>query len=562
VIRLVGWLGLPAYAVLLAYRALHPEGPDLHAASTLLAFVKDLLRQGFWQFVRFVPVGALAVFAMPTREGLGARTLGMAAPALVLGGATTCAVLAAVGGKPYAFPGVFTLAIPLLAVVFGVWVGMTLRRGVFATLLFLPKLALLGAVALAAGLFFLFTVLERQPLPFEAPEVTSADKRHLNELLRGRVEGSSDSRLELRLSPRDLDHLLAWGLAVGGRRAKARFDLPDDDILLEASARLPRIPRFLNVTARTHVRVVDGRLDLSAEDVRVGKLPLPRVVLFPAALLLEAGLRHDRGAVAVLKSIRRLTVEEGVLAVSCDRSSLPPGLLARFLYADAPTTADAAALRAQLANLQATVPRLPAEGEARLRAAVESAFKEAALRTRESDAVRENRAALLALGLVLGTPRLEPLTGRAIDPKALAALRRDCRGATLRGRRDWTKHFLVSAALTAAAFEGASDAAGLFKEELDADGGSGFSFGDLLADRAGAAFGQAATATPQSAQALQARVARGFVVEDVFPPADGLPEGIQDAELQQRYGGVGGPEYSRLAAEIERRIDALPVRRP
>jgi hypothetical protein len=561
VLRLLGWLGLPAYALLLAWRAHSPADPDLQSAGTLLALVKDALRQAFWQFVRFVPVGALAVFAMPAREGLGARTLGMALPGLALGVGAACGVLVAAGGKPYAFPGLFTLAIPLLAVAFGVWVGMTLRRGVLATLLFLPKLAVLGAVAAGAGLFFLYTVLGREPLPFEAPEITSADKKRLNAALRGQAGPASPS-LDLRLAPRDLDLLLAWGLSIGGHRAKARFDLPDDDVVLEASARVPRIPRYLNLGARAHVRVEEGRLDLSVEEVRVGKLAVPRAILYPAALLLEKGLQDDRRARALLRSIRRLSVEEGTLQVSCDRASLPPGFLARFLYGDAPTTADAAALRAQLANLQATAPRLPADGEGRLRTAVESAFKEAALRTRESDAVRQNRAAVLALGLVLGTPRLEPLTGRVIDPKALFALRRAYRGATLRGRSDWTKHFVVSAALAAAAFEGASDAAGLFKEELDADGGSGFSFGDLLADRAGTVFGQAATASPEKAQALQARMLRGFVAADVFPPADGLPEGIPEAELQDRYGGVGGPEYGRLAAEIERRIAALPVRQP
>ena len=43
-------------------------------------------------------------------------------------------------------------------------------------------------------------------------------------------------------------------------------------------------------------------------------------------------------------------------------------------------------------------------------------------------------------------------------------------------------------------------------------------------------------------------------MDDFFPTADGLPEGIQDAELQSRYGGVGGPLYVRTAEEVDRRV--------
>jgi len=104
----------------------------------------------------------------------------------------------------------------------------------------------------------------------------------------------------------------------------------------------------------------------------------------------------------------------------------------------------------------------------------------------------------------------------------------------------------------------ASDAAGLLKEELDADGGSGFSFGDLLADRAGVTFASRATRDEASARALQDRLAAGFRVADYFPPADDLPEGIPDEELQSRYGGVGGPGYLALIEEMERRLVACP----
>jgi hypothetical protein len=112
----------------------------------------------------------------------------------------------------------------------------------------------------------------------------------------------------------------------------------------------------------------------------------------------------------------------------------------------------------------------------------------------------------------------------------------------------------VSGALTVLSAAAPSDAAGLLKEELDADAGSGFSFADLLADRAGTSFADVATRDDASALRVQQRLASGFRVDDFFPAAADLPEGIADAELQSSYGGVGGPLYRQKTDEIERRL--------
>ena len=132
---------------------------------------------------------------------------------------------------------------------------------------------------------------------------------------------------------------------------------------------------------------------------------------------------------------------------------------------------------------------------------------------------------------------------------------------TLRGREDWTKHFFVSAALTVLSAQAPSDAIGVFKEELDAGGGSGFSFGDLMADRAGTTFALLATRDDAAARTLQARLAAGFRVDDFFPEAADLPENIQAAELEARYGGVGGRLFRQYAAEVERRLWSCPAYR-
>jgi len=285
-------------------------------------------------------------------------------------------------------------------------------------------------------------------------------------------------------------------------------------------------------------------------------------VLVPLTFLAELALNGDRRIRPLLGSVRQLTMDDGTLHVVYGRVNLPKGLVADFFHGDGTGAEDAEALRAQLEHMKQVAPGLPPPGEARFAAAVRSVFAFAAERSGEDGAVRENRAAILALGLVLGSDHLEAFTGRVTTGTDLGALIRAYRGSTLRERRDWPKHFAVSAALTVLSLDRASDAVGLLKEELDADGGSGFSFGDLLADRAGTAFADFATSDEASARALQARLTAGFRLDDYFPLAAGLPEDIQDADLQSRYGGVGGQEYAKVAAEVERRIAGLPAYKP
>jgi hypothetical protein len=75
-----------------------------------------------------------------------------------------------------------------------------------------------------------------------------------------------------------------------------------------------------------------------------------------------------------------------------------------------------------------------------------------------------------------------------------------------------------------------------------------------MADRSGTTFAEVATRDEASALRMQERLAGGFKLDDYFPPAADLPEGIPDAELQSRYGGVGGPLFRTTLAELERRL--------
>lgn len=211
--------------------------------------------------------------------------------------------------------------------------------------------------------------------------------------------------------------------------------------------------------------------------------------------------------------------------------------------------------KAQLRRLVAVAPSLPA-GDARFGGLVETAFISVPFMSSKDDEVRHNRAAILALGIMIGHERIARYVD--IDPegdlvRAAVALRA---GTSLRGREDWPRHYALSAALGVLGGPYTSDAAGLLKEQLDAlTQGSGFSFADLAADRAGIRLAVAATRSATAARALQARMRSGFRVDDFLPPLADLPENLTLEQFHRAYGRIGSASYRKMVSDIERRID-------
>lgn len=212
-----------------------------------------------------------------------------------------------------------------------------------------------------------------------------------------------------------------------------------------------------------------------------------------------------------------------------------------------------------LRRLVAMDSSLPPDGDARFGLLVRAAFTAPAEEIAHTSAIERNRAAILALGIAVGDARLARLVGLERDTGLVRQAVMVGSGASLRGRDDWSKHYTVSAALAVLEHPLVSDAAGLMKEQLDALAqGSGFSFGDLAADRAGVRFAAAATRSDAAAQATQARLKRGFSVTDFFPSISDLPEELTVEQFRRDYGGVGSEQYHRATAKIEARLDSCP----
>jgi hypothetical protein len=168
-----------------------------------------------------------------------------------------------------------------------------------------------------------------------------------------------------------------------------------------------------------------------------------------------------------------------------------------------------------------------------------------------AEAAAENRAALVVLTLFANGRSVAAVWPGARNWPRARPLR-----VLLAGRDDSPLHFLVSATLAAEGTSPLSRAIGVYKEVADSRGGSGFSFNDIAADRAGTRFGELAVRDPQR---LQARLARGVGEREFMPEAADLPENMAEADFVRRYGGVGAPRYDAMMAEIERRVGGLAL---
>jgi hypothetical protein len=349
------------------------------------------------------------------------------------------------------------------------------------------------------------------------------------------------------LSERDLDVLI--NLAAYRRLgAPARVSLTAGAAEVQASLLLPPNPvgRWLNL--RAHVVETAGKPQIAA--LRVGSLPLPAWLGLP---LLHQAAGHagltEEWALAdeVLRRVNFLPQQLALSYVLREDS-------ARRIVAALVPQAEQQRLRAYSDRL-VTLAQAPAgEADSSLARWIGSMFELARQRSLAgNDAAAENRAAILSLTLYANGRSLGSFLPAARDWPRPQAQR-----LTLAGRDDTPLHLLISAALVVEGSSPLSKAVGLYKELDDSRGGSGFSFNDLAADRAGTRLGELAVRQPQR---LQAALARGVQEGDFMPHAADLPESMPEREFKRRFGGIGEPRYVDMLAEIDRRVGALAALR-
>lgn len=157
-------------------------------------------------------------------------------------------------------------------------------------------------------------------------------------------------------------------------------------------------------------------------------------------------------------------------------------------------------------------------------------------------AIEENRSAILAINDYVNAenPPLYP--------------------AFLYKRPDLAQHFMGAAALTASTNSQVANALGEVKELRDSkNGGSGFSFVDLAADKVGSRFGEIAVSSPDNAYRLAQLVSQIKDYRDFMPDPRDLPEHMSEEVFKQTFESTKSDTYLALSAQIDARIALIPL---
>ena len=413
-------------------------------------------------------------------------------------------------------------------------------RLLIKTLGWLLTVAVLAATAAAVLLF-----LDSGPLVPEERTLTAAEQAWANKWLQGvRRKGMKDgARGTLTLSEAEANVLAAYLIdRLGQGRAAVRIE--DNRARVAASLSLPwdRSGSFLNL----EITVVGTDRLPRIEQARVAGLSLPGGLVQTLADRLMGAL--DRSGllqrVELMPNQMRLTYEWHRDALE----TLGSGLVS-------------AEERARLLHYQGALAdygRGRRRGQSFELADLLSHLLTEAHRLAPSDPVQENRAAILALAAYTNgrTIRsLEKASGlESVPPGSFHRV-------LLRGRSDLAQHFMTSAAVASQGGDALSDLLGLYKEIADSKGGSGFSFADLAADRAGTRFAQQATSDREVALAVQIFAQQGLREDDFMPAIEGLPEGLSRDAFAAAFRDTNSAAYRRLLDHIDRRIDARPFYR-
>lgn len=408
-----------------------------------------------------------------------------------------------------------------------------------------------GGIGLVVVALLLSLILSRAPSFHLSSTNPQETLRLTNTILRNTVPQTQRAvtRKTVTLTPADLDTIANYAFARKGLEAYAQSSINDRRLRMEAVVKMPwrAADSYLNI----RLIVDDDEPDAIVQQLKIGRLALPRPVvgwLLRTAAHVGPFARFGRIADEVVRGVR--IVDNGV-RVEFDWN--------RETLARADDLVTDVALRERMEAYYRTVLDVVNRPElkryVRLSSLMQALFTLARDRSdRDGEPVEENRALILVLNAYVNGRDVTAMIGWR-RPEAPVPVRQ----ALLNRRVDLAQHFVTSAALAVSGTRTLADVVGLAKEINDTHSGSGFSFTDLAADRAGAHFGRFAVRSAETARKLQRSLSETADESRFMPSIRDLPEHLKTAEFQQQFKTIDSPEFRELKRLIEERIAACPI---
>lgn len=386
---------------------------------------------------------------------------------------------------------------------------------------FITLIFLLSALIFVCGLSFETNQLVQSPLTAE----------HITQARKILYEGTKTKPADIAaisLSESDLN--LAGNYLVNRyRRSAIHVELVNQKLRCELSLMLPKNPvaNYFNISFRLGSE--EGELLPHIAKFKVGKLLLPaKFADFVIHALIRYSFLNDYFILATTP-IQRVEISGKTLTIfyDSDSSNYIVNPESRAIYQQ---------------KITEIIMQRNKKWRLSLAELLKPIFELASQRATLETAIEENRSAILAINDYVNAEK---------NPAQMAFLYK---------RSDLAQHFMGAAALAASMNGRVANALGEVKELSDAQaGGSGFSFIDLTADKAGSRFGALAVSTPENARQFQYHLAQIKDYYDFMPDPRDLPEHMSEHEFKRRFESTQSPAYIALAAKIDKRISQMPL---
>jgi len=335
-------------------------------------------------------------------------------------------------------------------------------------------------------------------------------------------------------------------------KSAADLDLKNNELRLVVTMTLPRnsLGQYLNISFRLG-NIKDSDLPVITK-FKAGKLLLPAKL---AAFVIDSIIQHsslNEYFILATRPIKAVAIDNQKLTITYYPNKDTLIQARNFLT----HTGDSSTLNIYQQKLADIVAKHDPEWRLSLADLLRPLFELAYQRSTLETAIDENRIVISAINDYVNKQETKKLLS---TPESAPATTGQQYAAFLYKRIDLAQHFIGSAALTASVNKQAAQIAGEEKELSDAHGGSGFSFIDLAADKAGTRFGEMATASPENARKMQKAMSVIKDYSDFMPDPRDLPEHMNEADFKQRFESVNSPVYQEISRRIDARISAAPI---
>jgi len=408
----------------------------------------------------------------------------------------------------------------------------------------------------AASVAAIYVIAEDSPRVARLAQPADTQQAEIRNIIQENKPGNvlQSGKKNLTLSPAQLNTLMAYASQRFDQRLNAHFSLGTNRFFLNTSLVLPDNPlgKFINIesTVRVHLSKY-----FVIEKLKLGKITVPKtlVTILQPLIVDEVNARYGE-YVSLWEHLRRIDIDNKSLTVHyrLERSDLAPiKKLGRKVLVNNQTKTH---LLLYTQTLEEILVRFPAEPLSVTHLLTRMFIFAQQQSEKSQKPVEENRMALLVLAAYMaGRNPAKYVSEEPVKPFKKIKF-------TLKDRGDLAQHYLMSAGINAISGTAWSNAIGLEKELNDSNGGSGFSFIDLMADIAGNKLAVQAL-DKQTASDLQRKLILLTDESSIMGRLAGLQEGLNEKEFRLEYGNTNTDEYMTVVREIERRLFRCDVYR-